>query len=180
MKKTKDIVLISIYVVLTIVLDITKTLIPFLNMPSGGSVNIALIPLTISSFHLGVKKGLLVGFLWFLISSLLGLNFYFVSFFQIIFDYIIPSIIMGGSAIFIKKNNLIEIESGIILMMFIRIFSICLSGALFWCEGEVSGSLNAWIFSLTYNLPYLIVTLVMLVIVIPILLKTLKKYLYNY
>ena len=180
MKDTKNIVYLAIYLALTIGLDFVKSFIPFLNMPSGGSINIALIPITICSFHLGYQKGLILGFMWFVLSSLIGLNNYFVSFGQIIFDYIIPSIILGLSSIFYNNKKIINAELGIFLMMFIRTLSICFSGAYYWYnESEVALSQNAWLFSLGYNLPYSIATTIMLLIVVPILLKSLKKYLYN-
>lgn len=178
MKKTKELTSISIYVALACVLDVIKEFIPFLNMPSGGSINIALIPIVLCSFHLGIKDGLITGALWFTISSIIGLNKYFISFGQIIADYIIPSTILGISSIFYKKKKVIECEFGILLAMLIRTFSICFSGAYYWFDkSEVAGSLNAWIFSLTYNVPYSLATLIMLLIIIPLLLKTLKKYL---
>ena len=177
MSKTKELTTISIYVAIAIALDIIKEFIPFLNMPSGGSINIALIPITLCSFHLGIKDGLLVGILWFVVSSLIGLNKYFVSFGQIVFDYIIPSIIMGLSSIFYRRKKLIEIELGILLMMIIRTFSICLSGAVYWFDAALAkGSTEAWIFSLTYNLPYSLLTTLMLLIVIPLIFNSLKKY----
>ena len=178
MKKTTKLVTISIYVAIAIVLDIIKEFIPFLNMPSGGSVNIALIPIALCSFHLGIKDGILCGLLWFIVSSLIGLNKYFISFGQIIFDYIIPSVILGVSSCFYKKKNLFEIEFGIIITMIIRTLSICISGSYYWFDMSLAaGSKEAWIFSLTYNLPYSIATLIMLMIIIPLLLKSIKKYL---
>ena len=180
MNKTQRLVMISIYVALAIALDLVKEFIPFLNMPSGGSINIALIPIVICSFHLGIKEGMIVGTLWFVISSLIGLNKYFVSFGQIIFDYIIPSLIPGISAILYRKKNTIEIELGLLVMMAIRTFSLVLSGAIYWFDESVaSGSYAAWSGSLIYNLPYSLATLLMLLIVVPLLLNSLKKYLYN-
>ena len=58
--KTKDLVYVGIYLALVLVLDLTKEMIPFLNLPFGGSINIALIPLTVASFHLGYKKAMLI------------------------------------------------------------------------------------------------------------------------
>lgn len=171
--KTKNLVMISIYIALCVGLDIVKELIPFINMPSGGSINIALIPLTICSFHLGIKKGMITGLLWLIVSSILGLNNYYISIPQIIFDYVIPSVIVGASSIFYKKKNLLEIEFGIFLTMLIRTLSITYSGAVFW----YNGTLAAWIDSCAYNLPYSIATLIVLMISTPLLLKTLKKYL---
>lgn len=180
MKKTRLLVLLSCYLSLAVGLDLIKKFIPFLNMPNGGSINIALIPIVFCSFHLGIKYGFITGFLWFVVSSIIGLNSYFISFFQILADYIIPSCIIGLAGIFYKKKNIFEIEIGILLTMLIRTFSICLSGAYFWFDESLSaGSLNAWIGSLVYNLPYSLLTTLMLLIVIPLLLKYLKNYLYN-
>ena len=89
MNRNRKLILVSMYCCLALVLDCIKTFIPFLNMPTGGSVNIALIPIVICSFHLGIFSGVLCGGLWWLISSLFGLNPYYVSLLQYILDYII-------------------------------------------------------------------------------------------
>ena len=176
MKKNQRLVFISIYCALSLVLDYIKSFIPFLNMPSGGSINIALIPIVIASFHLGVGSGIASGLLWWLISSLLGLNNQFISIQQYIFDYVIPSGIVGISSMFYKKHNVFEIELGIIIMMIIRTICLIISGAVFWTEGMASGSLEAYGFSFAYNFPYSLATLVMLLIVVPMLLRSMKKY----
>ena len=176
MKRNQKLVTISIYVSLALVLDYIKAFIPFLNMPAGGSINIALIPIVICSFHLGVVCGIGAGLLWWFISSILGLNPYFISLSQYIVDYIIPSGVIGICSMFYKKKNIFEIELGIILMMIIRTLSLLVSGAIFWPEGVASGSLTAWTASLAYNLPYSIATLIMLLIIIPIIIRSLKKY----
>ena len=165
----------SLYVALAIVLDYIKEFIPFLNMASGGSINIALIPVVIGSFHLGVKKGCLIGLLWWLISFSLGLNKWYISIVQYLLDYIIPSGIIGICAIFYKNKKTSEIIGGIILMMVIRTLCIIISGAIFWPGDLASGSKAAWLYSLTYNLPYSFLTLIMLIIVTPIILKSLNK-----
>ena len=176
MNKTKRISLISLYCALAIVFDYIKSFIPFLNMPSGGSINIALIPIVICSFHLGVLDGILTGILWWLISSVLGLNPYYLNIFQYIVDYILPSAIIGICSLFYKKKNIYEVESGIVFMMLCRTFLLVLSGALFWPDDVAANSLAAWSASLVYNLPYSIATMIMLVIIIPIVLKSLKRY----
>ena len=176
MNKNKKLVLISIYCALAIVLDYIKSFIPFLNMPSGGSINIALIPVVICSFHLGVVDGIVCGLLWWLVSSILGLNPYYINIMQYIVDYILPSGIIGISSILYKKKNIWEIELGILLMMVIRTFFLVLSGALYWPGDAASNSAAAWLASITYNVPYSLATLVMLLVLIPLLIKSLKKY----
>lgn len=176
MNKNRKLVLVSIYCALALVLDYIKSFIPFLNMPSGGSINIALIPIVICSFHMGVLYGMGTGILWWLISSVLGLNPYYISFMQYVVDYILPSAVVGVSSIFYSKRNVYEVEAGISLMMLIRTFLLVLSGAIFWPDGIASNSIAAWNASLVYNLPYSIGTYIMLLIVIPVALRSLKKY----
>lgn len=176
MNRNKRIVFISMYCCLALVLDYIKSFLPFLNMPSGGSINIALIPIVICSFHLNVIDGIVCGGLWWMISSILGLNAYYISLAQYVVDYIIPSIIVGASSLFYSKKNFYEIEIGILFVMIIRTFCLTLSGAIFWPDGVASNSAQAWIASAIYNIPYSVATLIMLLIIVPVVLNRLKKY----
>ena len=164
----------AIYVALALALDYFKEMLPFLNMPQGGSVNIALIPVVLASFHLGWLKGLAVAALWWLISSLMGLNSSFVNVIQYLLDYIIPSLVIGLAAIFYKKHTVLELELGIFLTMLVRTLSILISGVYYWPDGVAAGSWPAWLASFSYNLPYSIATCVMLMIVIPLIMSRLK------
>ena len=175
MKRNQRLVFISIYCALALALDYIKTFIPFLNMPSGGSINIALIPIVVCSFHLGYVDAMSCGLLWWLITSALGLNPYYINLSQYIVDYIIPSFIVGISSIFYKKKNIFEIEIGILFMMFIRSLCLIISGAIFWPSGVAANSIAAWSGSLIYNLPYCLATLLMLEIVVPIIINRLIK-----
>ncbi len=172
--ETKDIILIALYAALAIVVDYFKELLTFLDLPMGGSINIALIPVVVGAFHLGPKKGVLIGFLWWLVSSLFGLNPYFINVVQYLLDYIVPSVIIGASSIFYKKRSLLEAEAGILLTMAIRTLSIVISGVYFWPDGVAAGSWAAWMASLSYNLPYCIATGVMLMAVVPIVISRIK------
>lgn len=176
MNKNKKIVLISIYCALALVLDYIKSFIPFLNMPQGGSINIALIPVVLCSFHLGTINGMLCGLLWWLISSLLGLNPYYISIMQYITDYVFPSVVIGTCSIFYHKKKIFELELGIIFMMIIRTTLLVISGAVFWPSGVASNSYQAWTLSLAYNIPYCASTLIMLLIVMPLLVRSIRKY----
>lgn len=174
--KTKDVVNIGLYVALTMVLDIIKENIPFLNLPMGGSINIALIPVVIASLHLGVAKGLIVSLLWLVIGTLVGFNGTYLNVMQWSLDYMIPTLIIGCAGMFYKKRSLLGALGGVIVTMVIRTLSILISGAYYWFpEGEIAGSTLAWIGSCQYNLPYSIATLVVLLIVTPILLSSFKK-----
>ena len=171
-KNIKRMVFIAIYVALALVLDYIKEMLTFLDLPQGGSVNIALIPIVFASFHLGYKEGMISGLLWWAISSLMGLNAWMINPIQYCLDYIIPSSIVGLASIFNKRDNsYIKSFIGIIFVMIIRTMSIILSGVYYWADGVAAGSKAAWIASLSYNLPYSIMTCAMLLIIIPLLLK---------
>lgn len=167
-------VFVALYVALAIVLDMIKEMIPFLNMPQGGSINIALIPIVVASFHLGVEYGLLAGGLWWGITSLMGLNEWFLNVPQYIIDYILPSVVIGLAGVFYRKKTVFEMEAGIVLAMVLRTLALVLSGVYFWPDEVAAGSAAAWTASLAYNLPYCIATMVMLMVVTPLLVKQLR------
>ena len=144
-------------------------------MPSGGSINIALIPIVLCAFAMSYKDGIIAGFLWWFISSLLGLNNYIISLPQYLVDYVLPSCVVGICSIFYSKKNLYEIEIGIFLMMFIRTLFLIISGVYFWPGELAAGSLAAWAFSIGYNLPYSFLTYLMLAIITPVILKRVNK-----
>lgn len=170
----KRLVFIALYIALAVALDYAKEMLPFLNMPQGGSINIATIPVVLAAFHLGVMDGCIVGFLWMVISFILNLNYPPIGILEFFADYFIPSVGLGCAGLFGKKG-IIRQELGIILANAIRIISILIAGAYFWFpKGSAAGSTAAWINSLTYNLPYLTATTLMLMIIVPLLLHRLK------
>ena len=163
---------------ISVALDIFKKMIPFLNLPNGGSINISLIPLVISSFILGKKSGVLTALIAFSVSTVFGLNSIYISLPQYFFDYILPTLILGFASIFYKNKKVYEIIFGIIFVMAIRTTSLIISGMYFWFESTVAaGSLEAFIFSFTYNFPYNFLTTLMLLICTPLLVKSIDKYL---
>lgn len=174
-KNLKRLVLIALYVALAIVLDYVKEMLPFLNMPKGGSINIATIPIVLVSFHLGILDGCISGFLWLVVSFALALNYPPIGVIEFILDYFIPSTILGISSI-LGKNGYLRQIAGIVIANAIRMISIILAGVYFWFpKGAAAGSALAWANSLEYNLPYLLATTVMLTVVIPLLYERLNK-----
>ena len=178
MTRTRRIVAISVLCCLSVVLDIIKEFIPFINMPGGGSINISLIPIVVCSFTLGLKDGMVCSILSYLMSTILGLNSYFLNIFQYLFDYIIPTICVGLCAIFYKNKNIKEMVLGIIVAMILRFLSIVISGAYFWLDSTViAGSKEAFIASSVINFPYSLGTMIVLLISVPLIVKVINKYL---
>jgi len=176
--KTKKLVYIGIFVSLALVFDYIKGLIPFLNMSEGGSINIALIPIVLSSFMLGPISGVITGFLWWLSSSILGLNPYYISIGQYLCDYILPSVIPGMSSILFinNKEKRYLFYLGIVLTGLLRTVCLIISGAYFWVDEAARFSKASIIYSFSYNLPYNLLTTILLLIVVPILYQRLFKY----
>lgn len=174
----KIMVFIAMYAALAVALDIVKEMLTFLDMPQGGSINIALIPVVLASFHLGPVLGMAVGTIWMLVSFVVTPPYFAQNFMVLGFvcDYVIPSIIVGASSLFYQhKQNYLMMEIGIGFTMLIRTVSILISGAFAWPGEAAAGSAAAWAGSFGYNLPYCLATTVMLMVIIPILYRTFEK-----
>ena len=113
--QTKTMAYLAMYIALYIVLKYVGDFIPFLHMPNGGSIELELIAIILSSYHLGYQKGFFVCILAWLITIVLGFKMYFVHPIQILLDYVLPITICGISSILwpFKTNN--------------RMISICMS-----------------------------------------------------
>lgn len=176
-----DIVYMSFYVALGLCLTYLNELFPIIQMPNGGSLEYAVISCFVASYHLGWKKGFVVSLLTWLIGTMFGLHYRFVSWPQILLDYMIPYSILGLASIFprIKMNRftLSNIYVGIFVCMFIKYISQVISGVYYWFpEGEAAGSIAAWIYSAyTYNLGYNLITLIVALILTPKLINSIRK-----
>ena len=96
----KKIAFMAIYMALYVALKMVGNMIPFLQMPNGGSIELELIPLMIASYHLGWKHGALCGLASFLLTIALGFPMYFVQPMQIVLDYVLPISIVGMVSLF--------------------------------------------------------------------------------
>lgn len=185
MKETRNriltLVFMSFYVALAIVLSYLNKIFPIIQMPNGGSLELLVIAIFMASYHLGWRKGVIVALLSWVIGIMFGLNNYFVSFPQILFDYTFPICVLGLASIFssikIGRFSLNNLYTGITATMFLKYSSHVLAGAYFWFpEGEAAGSIPAWIYSAwTYNLGYNLITWLAAILIVPTLVKTIKK-----
>ncbi len=64
---------------------------------------------------------------------------------------------------------------GIVLSMLLKYLCTVLSGAYYWAEGTAAGSVEAWTFSLSYNLGYNFVTMIVCIFAVPYLIQQLNK-----
>ena len=163
----------GMYIALALVLDYISQINPILQMPLGGSINLGVIPIIMASYHLGWKKGVSAGLLWWFVGfALFGLNRWYLNPTQYLLDYLVPDAIIGMACVMPKlfmKNNL---YTGIVLVCVIRFISNVLSGVFFYFpEGSAPGSIGSWIYSINYNVWYNLATMVVAIIIAPILIK---------
>ena len=186
MNKTRNkilsLVFMAFYVALAVVLSYINKIMPIIQMPNGGSVELMVIAVFMASYHLGWSKGIFVGLLTLIINIITGISdFWFVSFPQILLDYVIPFVILGFASLFpsinIKRFSFSNLYTGITACMFLKYASHVLAGVYFWFpEGEAAGSLAAWIYSAwTYNLGYNLATYIAAIMIVPILVNTIKN-----
>ena len=174
--KIKFMVFIALYAALALVLDYVSALIPFLQMPQGGSINLAVIPVFVASYQLGWKGGAATGLVWWLVGWIMGLNSWYVSPMQYALDYIIPAAICGFASAMPRIGKLSNIYTGVAAMMILKFASHVLSGVYYWPpEGAARGSVPAWTYSLGYNLWYNLATMIVALILVPLLINRLRR-----
>lgn len=97
-QKVQDITFIGLYVALYVVLKFIGNLIPFLQMPNGGSIELELIAVFIASYHLGWKKGVLTAIVSLLVSFIFWAPYY-INPVQLILDYFGPLMACGLASV---------------------------------------------------------------------------------
>lgn len=176
MKKdsVKKIVETSVFVGLAVVIDLLFKLIPFLKMPEGGHVSVAMLAIIVNGFRNGWKYGLSGGFVFAVINFMFdGYVFHWGSIF---FDYIFAFTALGISGFFKESGRkLYKFNLIIVLCCFMRYIFSSFSGVIFFKEyaripeyldWNISGEALYWVYSfIIYNLPYMGLSCILCVII---------------
>ncbi len=153
----------AIYCALFVVFDRVSDMLNLFKMANGGKLNFGPIALLICSYHLGWKKGTLVGIVSVFLQLVIGsVSWYGIASFLL--DYMIAYAVYGLASLF---PNISYFYSGIFVTSAIRLLSSTLAGTIVW-ESPF------WA-SLTYNASYMIPTTLCAVIIVPLLCERLKK-----
>lgn len=142
----------AILVALATVLQIISEMVPILQMPQGGSVTLALLPVMAIGFRRGFKYGLLGGTVfgiisWFLDGRILHLG-------SIFFDYIFVGMGFAVTGLFqAKRKKILFFLLAIFLGGFFKFLFHTLSGILFFAEYAPVGESAIW-YSVVYNFGY--------------------------
>lgn len=111
--KIKTIAYMGLYVALYVVLKLVGNMIPFLDMPNGGSIELELIAVFIASYHLGWVKGVGVGVISLFVSFLFS-SPYILTPMQFILDYIAPHVVIGMTSLLWPFKNVSKTVAGIL------------------------------------------------------------------
>lgn len=93
--KIKTMVYLAMYVAMYVVLKWCGNLIPFLNMPNGGSIELELVAVVLASYHLGWKYGIVTALLSWIITWILGFEMWIMTPMQTVLDYVAPLVVIG-------------------------------------------------------------------------------------
>ncbi len=170
MKKNeaRTLAIMSIYCALFIIFDRISEALNLFKMASGGKLNFGPIALLICSYHLGWKKGLLVGVTSVFLQLVIGsVSWYGIASFLL--DYLIAYSVYGLASLFPSFGYF---YSGILITSAIRLLSSTLAGIFLW-------ETPFWA-SLTYNATYMIPTTVCAFLVVPLLCERLKPLMEKY
>ena len=176
-----QIVMSAILLALSIVMGLLSKLIPFFRMPSGGSLSLSMIPLTLSGLILGPIYGLVTGFSYGLINMLVDGAFSYGPL-CLLFDYFLAyasGFVCGFFRKYYYKNNVWSFVFALSSFILLRLLFHTLSGIIVFNDYlEETGKLfsaKAISFSLIYNASYLIPTFIVSLILLIMLSSTLFR-----
>lgn len=175
-KNLTALVEVGIFAALAMVLSFIPDFFGWFN-PSFGA-----IPLVFFSLRRGLSYGLLAGFIWGLLHFILG-KVYYLSFEQVLLEYILAFLVMGLAGVFSEKMNtairdgrssstILYAFSGATIAITVRYIIHYIAGILFWSTYAPDGMSAEW-YSFTVNGTAggltLLVTLIALGILVPTL-----------
>lgn len=150
----------------------------FYQMPNGGSVTLAMIPIIFYAVRWGLGKGLLAAFAFGLLQLLLDGAFAY-TWQGMLLDYIIAFTPLGLAGFFKRKTW--GLFAGSVLGILVRFAAHTLAGVYVWAEYMPEVFLNIpmtspWIYSPLYNGIYMGLNLILTLICFALLAKPMKKY----
>lgn len=158
MFKTKDLVSVALLAALCLVLSQIKVL----EMPSGGSITLYLVPIFVIAYYRDLKLTFMAG----IVSGMLQIMFggHVLNFFQVILDYIFPLTIICMARIWPVRNFYLQL----IISCLFAYGSYVLSGMIFFGTPLFASAI--------YNATYFVPTVAVSLVIIRLLLPRIKRY----
>ncbi len=153
----------------------------FYRMPNGGSVTLAMVPIIFFALRWGVKKGLIVSFLYGVLQLLLD-GAYAYTWQSMLLDYLVAYTPLGLAGLF--KGMKLGFLPGTLLGVIARYISLTLSGVYVWEEYMPETFLglsmtSPWVYSPIYNGIYMGLCLVLCLVALGAMYVPLKKYMFG-
>ena len=159
--KKKRILMISESAIM-LALATVLSMIPFLQLPMGGSITIfSMLPILIIAYRYGVKWGFVVGTTYGLIQMVLGLNNLtyatspWAAICIILFDYMVAFGVLGLGGLFRKlKIQSLGFALGAVISCALRFLCHFITGVTVW--GVYAEDMPVALYSLLYNGSYML------------------------
>ena len=142
---------------LAVALGIVLGMVSIFQMPQGGNISLAILPLLLFTMRNGWKGGVLAGLVYGILSFLLGGGSFSVHPLSILLDYLVPGAILGLMS---EKRW----PAKLALISVLRFASYVTSGAIVFAS--YAGSQNPWIYSIIYNATYLIPEMLLMALIL--------------
>lgn len=148
-------------------------------MPWGGSVVLAMVPIILYAVRWGLGRGLLAAFVFGVLQFMYDGGFA-IGWQSIIGDYLVAFTVLGLAGLVHGKKG--AIFTGTLIGGFARFLVHYVVGATVWAEympEEFFGltMTTPWFYSLLYNLAYMLPNILITLVVFALLYKPMKKYL---
>lgn len=148
-------------------------------MPWGGSVVLAMVPIILYAVRWGLGQGLLAAFVFGVLQFMFDGGFA-IGWQSIIGDYLLAFTVLGLAGLFHGKKGGIFV--GTLIGGAARFLVHYVVGATIWAEympEEFFGltMTTPWIYSLLYNLAYMLPNILITLVIFALLYKPMKKYL---
>ncbi len=147
-------------------------------MPWGGSVVLAMVPIILYAVRWGLGQGLLAAFVFGVLQFMFDGGFA-IGWQSIIGDYLLAFTVLGLAGLFHGKKGGIFV--GTLIGGAARFLVHYVVGATIWAEympEEFFGltMTTPWIYSLLYNLAYMLPNILITLVIFALLYKPMKKY----
>ena len=160
--RVKKISEMAVFISLALVIEVIMQ--PLFQMPQGGSVTVAMVPIVIISYRHGFFSGVISGFAFGMLNFVFGGAFW--GWWSLFVDYQLAFAAFGLSALIfkIKRDSLVFFILGIVVAGTGRFMAHYLSGLLLFGSFAPEGVHPAW-YSFTYNIAYMGPTIVLSAII---------------
>ena len=164
----------AVFVALAQVLSYVK----LFELPQGGAVDLAMLPIFIFCARWGLGPGILASFVFGLLQLTLD-GAYAWGWQSMLGDYLIAFTMLGLAGLFKGKKNGFFI--GMVVGAFARFLVHYVVGATVWAEympEQFFGMTmtSPWFYSFLYNLAYMVPNIIICIVVFAIIYKPLHKY----